>query len=434
MNFGITMQRLTTFFIYISLMCYGCNSNATSDALSEDTLSEKRIPFTITSQGNIVCDVNINDSIPAKFGFDTGADALIIDSTFWHTYFPNKQGTPAGVFFAPFAFQTFRVRQHTEPLFFNSEASNFIFNQFYTADLKYVFYGEPTKGFFNIHSDDTVHIWEINFENNYIQIHNEFSFKSNEKITIPLKRAVNENGHQQFFINLPLKIICGNDTLISNTEYQLDTGSPYDIFYHRKDQGEVQFLEVYAQNTPILYGTTLTGRIRRNIVKCVVFDNYTVDSFRIYNSELNLITDSKHDKDSAKTVGINFLKRFNLFLDLKKNLITFVPIKKEHKMIEKFKYETNSNVVFAIAPNLPEESNLFFYKFLEPETGDINIFKEMGIKQRDILVSINRIKINSDIENPYFIISEIIENSDTIELVVKRKDKLMTLYYNKTKK
>jgi hypothetical protein len=400
-------------------------------------LSEKRIPFTLTSDGTIICNVNINDSIPAKFIFDTGTDALIIDSTFWHTHFPDRKGTPIGFFFFPFGLQTSQVEQHTDTLFFNNEASDFIFNPFYTTDLEHIFYDEPTKGLFNILSDDTVHIWEINFENNYIQIHNEFSFKSKEsKITIPLKRKIRENGHQQFFINLPIKIICGNDTLVSNTEYRLDTGSPYDIFYHRKDQREVQFLEEYGQNIPILH-KTLTGRVRRNIVKCIVFDDYIVDSFRIYNSEMNLIKDLENDADSLKTIGTNFLKRFNLFLDLKNNIITFIPIKKEHIMIEKFKYETNSNVLFALAPNLPEEENLFFYRFLELESGDINIFKEMGIKPWDILVSINGVKINGNTENYDFVISEIIKKSDTIEVVIKRKrgkeKELMIFYYNKPK-
>jgi hypothetical protein len=365
----------------------------------------------------------------SEFEFDTGSPTSLIDSSFWYSHYPDKKDfrmTPINLFFM---FRSVRTEQHNELISFNYKTSNFTFNRFYTVNMKFL---SSSNGFLTIPLNDTMHIWEFKFEDNYIQIHDEFTFNSNKQITVPLKRKINEKGYQEFLIDL-LKVICENDTLISNTEYNLDLGSSYDIFYHRKSQREVQFLEKHGQNTPILQWATITGRIRRNIVKCIIFDNYIVDSLRTYNSEVNLVRETKNDKDSLKTIGLNFLKRFNLFFDLKNNIISFIPIKKEHETIECLKNEANLNVIFAIAPNLPKESNIFFYKFLEPETGDINIFKEMGVQPWDILISINEIKISSSIKWYNSAISEILENSDTIELVIKRNDKPMTLHYNRSK-
>ena len=411
-------------FACISMLCYSCNGNTIAD-----TSLDKRIPFTINSDGTILCKMNVNDSIAGEFDFDTGADALLIDSSFWYSHYPDRKGLPYDPINLSFMFRSVRTEQHNELISFNYKTNKFTFNRFYTANIKFL---NSSNGSLTIPLNDTIHIWEFNFEDNYIQIHDEFTFNPNKQITVPLKRKINEKGYQEFLIDLPLKVICENDTLISNTEYKLDLGSQYDIFYHRKSQREVQFLEKYGQNTPIIQGGAFTGRIRRNIVKCIVFDNYIVDSLRIYNSEVNLIRGN--EKDGLKTIGLNFLKRFNLFFDLKNNRITFVPIEKEHIMIEYFKNEVNADFILFKDPADPD-SNICFNKLLTPQKGEINIFKEMGVLEGDVFESINGIilKRQGSSANCYSLIFNILENSDTIELVIKRKGKLMTLYYNKPK-
>ena len=288
-----------------------------------------RVYFKINPEDRkIVLPMQLNDSITANMAFDSGAvtGTLILDSTFCATHhgitlnlFPDtllKGGSSWSSNAVPIS-----VYKATPTVKIGN--ADLTYDYMMIEGWKRYYNTSDAEGMFNIPKNDTTHVWELNFENNYLEIHQAVAFKMPENcFVVPMVK--DKSNPSSFQIQLPIKIRCADgDTITLNRTYLVDAGMPWDIALMCR-AGELPF---FSKKGNAVWTEDQGTYNRYYTVNAMLFDDFAVDSLRIYTF------DHSNSIRNNYLIGQNFLKRFNVFFDLKNWQIGLQPIKHFQRVI-----------------------------------------------------------------------------------------------------
>lgn len=339
--------------------------------------NSNRVYFSIDPEDRkIVIPVHLSDSITANMVFDTGAflGTFILDSA-WilkhPSYVPSDiipDTVSAGSSWSNYGMHALKYKDYYRTIKLGNEF--LYYDRLLTFNWKYHM-GTKTDGLFNIPENDTTHVWEFNFENNYLEIHPVSSFIMPQDCFM---LNIEKNEYYPFTVNIPMYIkSTDGDTLSMNYQYFFDSGASDDIgfFYNYEPK-------FFKNRKDVVWTETPYGYKYHSTVTATLFDSLTLDSLRIY-------TFSRLSNEHAKClIGLNFFKRFNVFFDLQKQKIGLQPIKNFQRLVN---------------PNYKR----FFYWSIRNSEGKNNIvfiadykenyFKSAGLQVGDELVMINNILV-----------------------------------------
>ena len=293
--------------------------------------SPNRVYFTINPEDRkIFIPVQLNDSITANMVFDIGAieGTFILDSTFiieTSYLLPNIQPYSGlgGIAWAedrflkliyPNAFPAVQIGNTDIP-----------FENIHITNLKKASQNEYLDGLFNIPQNDTTHVWELNFENNYLEIHTIGNFNTPENCFFyPLVLD-----SLNYFLQIPMQMnFADGDTLMTNNLYLIDSGMSNDIALMHPNKKETNFFST-REKSDAIWTKYSYGVNRHYNVTATLFDKFTLDSLRIYFFDEPIQKKLKYDY----LIGQNFLKRFNVFFDMKNKQIGLQPIKNFQRIV-----------------------------------------------------------------------------------------------------
>ena len=353
----------TTILFFILIICSCSNNN-------------NRAYFTIDNEDRKVSVlVYLNDSIPANLAFDTGGN-LVLDSTLC-TKNPSILSTLSS---APdtskklgSGWTTSRVQG---VLYNNVNQSIKIGNEktYYNAlsvyNWKKYMNSPKSDGMFNIQKGDSSHVWELNFEHNYMEIHDANSFKIPEStILIPFEK--NKYNYSRFFIQLPIQVICSDGSTLSiQRSFFIDTAMPWDIAIIKP----AEEFDFFDKKSDVVWTRYLNSYNKYSTVKANIFNKVEVDSLRIYTFN------QTNSNNITYFVGLNFLKRFNLFFDMKNKQLGLQPLKHFKRVINPLHQRYHYDVT------LTNEG-----KYILSEIADYkdNYFKTAGLRKGDEVIKIN---------------------------------------------
>ncbi len=321
---------------------------------------------------HIVVPAIINDSVHANLTFDT-AGGLWLDSTFCAQ---NKIKMDNDIVYnGGVAWST-----STTPFHFSTTPINLTFGNLHVTYkkhkiLNWKWYMGPYEpvGMFDTPIDDTTHVWEINFEKEYLQIHPSSSFTAPEGTTFFPMEADGES----FLITMPITARFPDGTIIKGRwKGVIDTGSHQDIDLVN-DAPEIKILK---KRKDAVWIDNPNGYNRWNEVSATVFDKYHLDSLRLYTVQNRVAVE-----DVNYVIGVNFLKRFNVFLDLKNKRLGLQPL-------EHFKRLTDP-----LAPpyHFSTKKNKFGRNIITHIADyESNYIRKSGLRLGDEVISIDGIDYN----------------------------------------
>lgn len=352
----------TLFFIFTLYSCCKNNNNNNSN----------RVHFEINQKGRqIILPVTVNDSITANLIFDTGAGCLTLDSTFVADNKLFDKSSPPGFTYQSGSGWSYhgRLAQWYDTSYsVKIGSTNTWHEQVTVVSWRNIFQHNLSDGLFNIPSSDTTNIWELNFEHNYLEIHSSDSFRMPQNCFLT---SIKEQNGRRFIVSFPLLVKCvGGDTTTINNTYQIDTGMAWDFaimpkakdfnFFHQKEDA----VWTEYQNEYHKYQT----------VNATIFDGFVVDSMRIYT-----FADSYRLR-SEYYVGLNFLKRFNVFFDMKNNQMGLQPIKNYQRVINP------DHRRFYFSATQTSDKRIVVTNVADYKT---NYYKKAGLQEGDELITIN---------------------------------------------
>ena len=287
--------------------------------ISSCSQNSNRVYFTIDPRDfTITIPVELNDTTIVDMIFDSGGydSAFFIDSGYLSAFSHLLSNAPALKIRTGSAWYAHRGDgvQYTIPYDVKIGNVKVDYTHLYVTDWEETMGHTDNYGLFNIPKKDSLHVWEINFENNYLEIHQAAEFDM-PKNTILLPMIENTTGI--FNVNIPLKVKCSDgDTLTINRTFLIDTGMARDMAIMSPAE-ELDFFNKKEDAVWTLHGK---GYHRYYTVGAVLFDSLTVDSLRIYTFDNPLALSTKY------LVGLNFLKRFNVFFDMKNRQVGLQPL------------------------------------------------------------------------------------------------------------
>ena len=339
-----------------------------------------RIPFQVTPEEPVITlPVSFNDSTIANMHFDSGAlsGALVLDSSFCSTH-PDILFNVLPDTTVSFRSAWSTIRRTSAAIYHSTMAvkigkEDFIYNRMEVLDWKR-FIGVSADGMLNIGRNDTTHVWEFNFEHNYLEIHNAHNFvMPDNSWVLPFIQGINKKF--LFFVQLPLSIKCPDgDTLNLNRTFQVDTGMPCDIALTSR-AGEFLFFD---QRKDAVWTQDLLNYNRYYTVDATLFNKIQMDSLRIYTF------DYANTLSCNYLIGLNFLKRFNVFFDMKSQRLGLQPINNYKRVVNPRKKR------FHMSSRMNSHGKLIITKIADYES---NYIKKAGLLEGDEIVAINGIPI-----------------------------------------
>lgn len=372
------------------------------------TQNINRVDFIISESEKIVLPVHINDSIVINMLFDTGvkpsASVVYLDTALFVTHYsflnlddiPPRSVRTSPAWSPASELGTGLLYKKTQ--IFKIKDINLTYDRL-------LFYNWKYDGIFNIPQQDTSHVWELNFDHNYLEIHHAADFKMPENcFMFPMMEK--EKG---FYIKIPLKIKCFNgDTLTINRSYLIDTGMNDDIaLLYPAD--ELKFFDKRKEAVK-LHATS--GYKRRCVVNATLFDCFAVDSLNIYTFEKPESVPCKY------LLGLNFLKRFNVFFDMKNLQIGLQPVKNFKRTKPR-----NSRYHFQAVKTRDGKRVV-----LDISDSPYNYYYTAGLRKGDKITSVNGVPAR-DINYEEFaaadtVIFQIIRKKKPMKIVVPKDRKL----------
>jgi hypothetical protein len=335
-----------------------------------------RLYFEINPENRkIILPVMVNDSVTANLTFDTGAGTgcLHLDSTFCAHYPDILDGINGSSKFnggSGWSSQRTSFVHYENTPDIKLSWCNLKYDKMSVYNYKDYYHTELSDGMFNIPKNDTVHVWELNFENNYLEIHQAKDFEMPEGCFVT--QIINNPGNNcPFNIQLPIYITCDDgDTLTLNRSFMIDTAMSWDIvlmnnakekvFFNSKDNGIwIRYLKSY---------------FKHYTVKANISDKIIIDSLRIYT-----FNEPKNPSISY-FLGQNFLKRFNVYFDLNRKQIGFQP----HNNFQRVSNSGYRRYHFSTVQN--NRGN-----YIVSEIGDYeeNYYKSSGLKCGDKILNVD---------------------------------------------
>ena len=408
------MKKKTSFCYTFIFFILTCNSSCAQS--KEESKNTERIYFKITSPNGIVVPLKLTDSITIQSVLDTGCGRLsfCIDSTFAATHPIITPGVkPDRIARSGSAWASHITRAYvykTTPTV-KMGKNNLKYDQISIENLK-IFYGDTgINCMFSIPPNDTTRIWELNFQHNYIETHLSRNFvMPSDCYTVPIVKRINSS--DPFHIKLPIRVKCASgDTVTIDQTFLIDTGMGWDIVLLHK----AKELDFFNKQKDAVWTGYLNSYIRQYNVKATIFNNMKVDSLRIYTLDYpNLIRDNY-------LIGLNFLKRFNVFFDLKNQRIGLQPIKNFQRLINP------KAIRYHLAFDYTPQKTLVIRHIADYKE---NYFKNAGLQKGDEIVAING--------KPYKMITRKEEDKmymqDSIVYSINRKGKKLKITVHIDKK
>ena len=348
--------------------------------ISKGNKRDARTYFTIDSlDRKIVLPVLFNDSIVSNLAFDSGASlgAFIVDSTFCSAHssiLSNLSPDTIAPYGCAWSVLRMPASMYTIVPTIKVGNSNLIYDKMLVYNWRDYMGGTQSDGLFNIPQNDTVNIWEFNFEHNYMVIHSFQDFIMPKNcILIPFVRGNDKSS--LFYVNLPLNIRCADgDTLMLAHTYLVDTGMPQDIAL----MAQASELSFFSKKKNAVWTQAPSGYYSHHNVNVTLFSGIQLDSLRIY------IFDQPNQVPCDYLIGLNFLKRFNVFFDMKSQRLGLQPIKNYERVVNPRKKR------FHMSSRMNSHGKIIITKIADYEG---NYVKKSGLLEGDEIIAINEIPI-----------------------------------------
>ena len=395
---------ITIYFLLIIIFLGLCDS--CTQALKKET-NTGRVYFTINpNDRKILLPVVLNDSITANLAFDSGGH-FVLDSTFSAAH-PSITADMVHIETGS-GYGSSWVNTNIHYSIYKG-IPNFKIGNTNLKEDRYTnifnwkrFMGNPASdGVFNIPYNDTTHVWEVNFEHNYMEIHSAKKFNMPENCFVcPFIRP---EYALRFYIKLPIKVGCvDGDTLTLSPSYMIDTGMPWDISLMQK----AKEFDFFNKQEDAVWTSSMGSYIRHYTVDGTLFDDFKMDSLRIYTID--------HDnRTPVSMIGLNFLKRFNVFFDMKNNQVGLQPIKNFERVFAPLGRR------FHFSYSKTPQNTLLVTKVADYKA---NYYKTAGLCEGDEIVTINGKQYKTITHENH----EEFRNQDTLLLDIIRKGKSLKI-------
>ena len=399
------------FFVIITLpFAYG-------GCVEKPNTVNNRIYFTFEpTKRYVMIPVQLNDSVTANMMLDTGGvdGRFILDSTVFASHPELSFNIPPNTLQVGSGWTSNRVTslQYKTDFVVKIGNTEFVYNEINIANWKVAMYDNRTEGLFNIPQTDTTHVWELNFENNYLEIHPSENFKFPvNSFVVPMEMIKIRGGYSRsFFVQLPMQIAREDgDTLTMNCKYLIDSAMPWDVvlelsssewdFFDKKENDAIWTL--YQDNVYQRYYT----------VTATLFDQLKLDSLRIYIF-------NKEYRNMGNLIGLHFLKHFNVFFDMKNRQMALQPIDNFQRIIS----PNYQRCYYWTRPDL--DGGKYIIRFIADYKK--NYYKTAGLREGDEILTVNGVHLKDMNDMTRKQLQEIYKK-DTLYYGIIRDGKSMTI-------
>jgi len=354
-------MKKIVYILFLALLVIACkqkeskNNNVIADVIEDSfVLPQGATPMWVEND-QVFVQTRINDTIFARLFFDTGGAASF---SLWSDFAIENH----------IAFDIQKTQKSAENNLVFTAATSPVAIRLGNAPLEYsrILVGkkfiENADGIFCPNYKTDQRIWELNFEHNYIKIIDNDTMPPNA-ISLPFRFS--EKLGTKILVRLPMQLCGKNETLFLDNSYIFDTGTPFSCGFIRMPDELNNFIknQIHIENDFVVKEIRLNDSIQINYGRFAFWKN----------APTQLVP-----TDVIGTLGVNFLKHFNVFIDLKNQRIL---LQKHNRMYENTHY-----------------SNLGFYLILKDTKLFIgNVFENSpahaaGLKFDDEILEINGIK------------------------------------------
>ena len=364
-------------------------------------VQKEKIPFTFTPERKLMSVPVTIQGVQGNLLFDTGAYVLGLDTTFAAKIAPydSIRQQRKAYFGSDYAIEYKSLGNSYEGLLKVEIGSRSLgVEKFRVGDFRELLQIPEFDGLMGIPDSDSLNVWEVNFEENYISIIPSDSFHIDEDfLTLPLR--LDEYGFT--FTTLPVAIRTKQGVEVkSEEEYLIDTGSYTDILFLNNTE-EAKKLNTKNDSAYWLHDYHFwEGEIN-------VCGRVKLDSARVYVYDFPL-------SNSKRSLGMNFFKRFNVFFDMKNMQLYLKPIKK----FERIKW---SKRPWGTLKTVWKDDKLIIDYICDYQD---NPAVKAGFQVGDEVVSINGIKLDSEYSEEDW---EKLSEEEIWNYVIKRDGKLLNL-------
>lgn len=364
-------------------------------------VQKEKIPFVFTPERKLMSVPVTIQGVQGNLLFDTGANYLGLDTTYAAKIAPydsiqEHKTSYTGSDFAPRSQWTV-VNSYIGLLKLKIGNHCFEMERFRVGDFHELLQIPEFDGLMRVPDSDTLNVWELNFEENYISITAADSFRlDGEFLTLPLKKG--QYGWP--YTTLPVTISTKQGVEVkSEEEYLIDTGNYADIQF-LNDTEEAKKLNTKNDSAYWLHEYHFWD------AEISVCNRVKLDSARVYVHDYPL--------SNKRTLGLNFFMRFNVFFNLKNNQLYLKPIKKFERIIRgKQPWGTHKTVW--------KDDKLIIDNICDYQD---NPAVKGGFQVGDEVVSINGIKLDSEYSEEDW---KKLSQEEIWNYVVKRDGKLLNL-------
>jgi hypothetical protein len=391
-------------------LLFACACGGSPLTLTVEEQYPNRLYFSIDSLNpHIVVPVQMNDTVVARLVFDTDNwPELVLDSGFFfsHQLMSDMPFTELRRSFpvmnqlniASFRYDT------TQSLTIGRTPVNFHRTDVMPLNML----TEKANGIFNIPEKDTTHVWELNFENNYLEVYSADSFRMPEGCMVFPVLGQPDAYTPGYCIQIPLQMMYAKDTLHSNYLYRIDSGMLYELLL-AYPAGEITSLLNRLDDTWYA-GNSSDNKRWLNIVSVKIAENFVIDT-------LALSTTMNSSIRSYRYAGLHFLRHFNVFFDMKRQQIGLLPVR------HKYSIEALRGLYFCV-DTIPTNNNAYKINFISALKD--NYYQAAGLSLHDELISVNGYAYK-DIVLRKFNIGDIIDRSDTLVFSIIRNKQYMKI-------
>ena len=357
--------------------------------------------------------VVFQDSIKANLIFDTGCRNCNLDSSFVSKHPSLVSGKEllgfgiSGSAWNPSSWFPAKVYKGLE---FKLGEYTARYENYSVLDFRTMMGLKDVDGIAGIPPADSTKVWHLDFEHNFIAIHRADSFEMPDGcMMFPLKTATSPNG-LRLTANLPLEIkMPGGDTLTLHRDFLIDSGAWSELTLTCEAP---EVARINRNKDDAVWLPTPDSKYTRNYAASASLLGIELDSFRIQTYAF------KTGVTYPYVLGSNFLKRFNVYLDLQRKVMGLAPLRDFTRVIDKrarrfhFNYDDKAMAEGRwVIKNIADNKENYFYT--------------AGLRKGDELVSMNGIPMKEidmvpreKIFQSEYIVCKLIRDGKTMEITV----------------
>ena len=407
LNRGIFLGNLVLFLfksttmifrlLFILLLFAGSYVDNRHIQTSVEERYSNRLYFRIDSTTqHIIVPVQVNDTAVARLVFDTDHwPEMIFDSSFFFSHrsmdsIPFTTLMHSLPIMQQFNIKSFRY-ETTHP--FKIGQTPVDFHRIDVMPVKIL--DENIDGFFNIPKKDSTHVWELNFKESYIEVHAADTFHMPERcIVLPVLEQPDAYA-PGYCIKMPLQLIFGEDTLASDYLYRMDTGMTYEFLLSYPGE-EITCLYSHPDNTWYA-GNSSDNKRGLNMAKAKAWNHFEIDTLAVSSMMNDYIA-------SYRYIGLPFLRRFNVFFDMKNRQVGLQPVRHTYSR------NVLTGLYFCVDTTLTEEGA---YRINFMKGAKDNYYQAAGLSLYDEIVSVNNVSYEEIVQRRVRA-GDLIAQSDTL--------------------